>query len=185
MSVGARNWSKCPDPSRNQQIAIFSKNSSETPQRRQSKKVAQHERGSDEPNHPRKLPGGAELRPKRFFVGWVPDRQNRSPTKETAPSPHPNGHILGPRDTWDPKQGSLGPHFARKQISSAGVQNGPQDRENPLFGVFAPFQAQNRAKFLPKVPQTPKKPVHRDFLEKIGRNHPTSAEQESCATRFR
>ena len=31
LTVGARNFSKCPDPSKNQQIAIFSKNSGETP----------------------------------------------------------------------------------------------------------------------------------------------------------
>ena len=47
-----------------------------------SKKVAQRERGSDEPEKTSKLPGGAKLRPKQFFVGWDPNRQNRSPTDE-------------------------------------------------------------------------------------------------------
>ena len=56
-----------------------------------------------------------------FFGGWVPNRQNRSPTDETAPSAPQNGHIPGPRDTWDPKQGSLGPHLACKQLWSGGI----------------------------------------------------------------
>ena len=47
-----------------------------------------------------------------FFVGWVPNRQKRSPTDEMGPGT-------------------------------------PQNRENPLFGVFAPFRALNgAAKFL-------------------------------------
>ena len=40
-----------------------------TSQRRQSKKVAQHECGSDEPKKPQKLAGGAELRPKGIQGG--------------------------------------------------------------------------------------------------------------------
>ena len=93
-------------------IAIFSKNSGEPPQRCQSKKIVQHERGSDEPKHSR----WRRVTAKKNFVGWVPNRQNRSPTNKMAPSTPPNGHIPGPRDTSDPKQGSLGPHLARKQI---------------------------------------------------------------------
>ena len=43
------------------------------------------------------------------------------------------------------------------------AQNGPLDRENPLFGGFAPFRAPNgAAKFL-QVPQTPQKPVNREL----------------------
>ena len=50
-----------------------------------------------------------------------------------APSPPQNGHISGPRDTWDPEQGSLGPHLACDQ-NLVG-------RENPFFGIFGPFWA--------------------------------------------
>ena len=76
VSVGARNFSGRPDPSKNQENAIFPKNSGETRQRRQSKKFAQRGRGSDEPKRSQKLPGGAELRPKRFFLsdGSLTDR---------------------------------------------------------------------------------------------------------------
>ena len=56
-----------------------------------------------------------------FFVGWVPNRQNRSLTDEMASSPPQNDHIPGPRDTWDPKQGSLGPHLACKHLWSGGI----------------------------------------------------------------
>ena len=58
---------------------------------------------------------------KEIFVGWVPDRQNESPTDKMAPSAPKNGHIPGPRDAWDPKQGSVGPHSACIQICLTGV----------------------------------------------------------------
>ena len=48
------------------------KKTGETPQRRQSKEVAQGERRSDEPKHSQKLPGGAELWPKRVFCRLGP-----------------------------------------------------------------------------------------------------------------
>ena len=41
----------------------------DTTQHRQSKEVAQHELGFDEPKKSRKLPDGAELRPKRLWGG--------------------------------------------------------------------------------------------------------------------
>ena len=49
LSVGARNFSKCPNLSKNQKIAIFSKNSGETTQRCLIKKLAQRKRSLDEP----------------------------------------------------------------------------------------------------------------------------------------
>ena len=111
-----RNFSKCPNPPKTSK-------SRETTLRLQSKKVAQRERAPDEPKKIRKLAGGTELRPKKFSVGWVPNRQNRSPTDEMAPSPPPNGHIPGPRDTWGPKQGTVGPHLACDQIWPAAVSS--------------------------------------------------------------
>ena len=81
------------------------------------------------------------LRPKRCFVGWVPNRQNRSPTDATAPAPPRNGRIPGPMDTWDPKQCSLAPHLARKQIWSAGVspRTAPKTGKMHFFALFCRF----------------------------------------------
>ena len=85
-----------------------------------------------------------------FFVTWVPNRQNQSPTDEIAPSAPQNGHTSGPRDAWDPKQGSTGPHLAYDQLWSMGVSprtaflacSGP----NPL-----------------KLPETHKNPPNREL----------------------
>ena len=64
-----------------------------------------------------------------------------------------------------PQTGFTGSAFSMQTTLVGGhlAQNGPQDRENPLFGVFAPFQAPHgAAKFL-SVPQTPQKPVNREL----------------------
>ena len=155
-----------PDPSKNQQTANFS---GETNQRRRSKKVAQRERGSDELKNPRKLASGAELGPKRFVVGWVPNRQNRSPTDETAPSLPPKRPYLGTQGHVGPQTGFTGSAFSMRSnlIGRRFPQNGPQDRENPLLGFFDRFWAPNGPKFSLSPPD-PQKPVNHEFLEKLG-----------------
>ena len=109
-----------------------------TTQCRQSKKVAQRERGSDE-----KFPNKTHVAPSyfqnSFLVGWVSTRQNRSPTEEMAPSAPQNGHTPGPRDTWDPTQGLLGPHLACKQIWSVGVSPRTAAKTGKIH--FLPFLA--------------------------------------------
>ena len=123
------------------------------PQHRQSKKVAQRERGSYELKHSRKTARWRRVTAGRFFVGWVPDRQNRSPTDETAPSPPKNGHISGPRVTWDPKQGSLAPHLACNQIWSAGVSPGTAPKTGKsTFRPFGPFRPPGGRKITPSPP---------------------------------
>ena len=54
------------------------------------------------------------------LVGSLTDKTSPQPTK-WPPAPQKNAHISGPRDTWVPKQGSLGLHLAYDQIWSAGV----------------------------------------------------------------
>ena len=51
-------------------------------------------------------------------VRSLTDKTRPQPTKWPPAAPL-SARISGPRDTWDPKQGSLGPHSACKQISSA------------------------------------------------------------------
>ena len=99
-----------------------------------------------------------------FFVGGVTNRQNRSPIDEMAPSPPQRARISDPRDTWDPKQASFtGSAFCMQTnlVSGRVVQNGPQDRENRVFGVFGPFRALN------EISPDPKKPVNRELPGKI------------------
>ena len=190
MGVRARNFSKFPDPSKkHHQSPNSSKIRVKPPQRCQSKKVLLRECGSDKPKHSRKLAGGAEFRPKRIFFGWVPNQQNRSPTNEMGPSPpapppqKKNGHIPGPRDTWGPKQGSLGPHLACNQIWSAAIS----PRANPKtgrihFGFFGPFQAPNGvAKFPPESPPE-KTPVETPNVVRVRKLHNATAVQPSQKT---
>ena len=131
------------------------------------KKAAQCERGCDEPPLARKLPGGAELRPKQSFVGWVPNQQNRSPTDGMAPGALQSARILGPRDMGEPKQASLGPHLACGQIGSAGVspRTARQTKKIHFLAFLVRFGPRGAAKFL-QVPQTPQTPVNRKFREK-------------------
>ena len=100
----------------------------------------------------------------RFFVGWVPNRQNRSPTDEMAPSPPQSARISHPSDTWDPKQGSLGPHSACNQIWAAGIS--PRTAPRPgkaTFWRFWPVAGPERAaKISPSLPD-PLKPANRGF----------------------
>ena len=77
-----------------------------------------------------------------------------------ATSAPQNGHILGPRDTRDPKQGSLGPHSACDQIWSAGDSPRADPKTRKIH--FLAFWARGVAKFLPG----PQKPVNREFLKK-------------------
>ena len=114
-------------------------------------KVAQRERGSDEPKISLVAPSYGQ---NVFFVGWVPNRQDRSPTDEMACSAPRNGHISGPRDTWDPKQGSPGPHLA---------ENGPQYRENSAFWRFCPVSGPKRGCESSLSPPDPPKPVNREL----------------------
>ena len=140
----------------------FLKKSGETPQHCHSKKVAQRKRGSDEPKISQKLPGGVEVRPKQFFVGWVPNRQNRSPTDEMAPSALQNGHIPGPRDKWDPKQGSLGPHLACKRRGASSPERPPRPGKS-TFWRFCPFSGPKRGREISLSPPDPRKPVNREL----------------------
>ena len=149
MSVGARNFSQCPDPSKNQYIAIFSKNSGETPQRCQSKKVAQRERGSDEPKNSRKLTSGAELRPKWFFLSVWSLKDRTGPQLTKWPLIPPQTPIYrAPRGTWEPTWDSLGPYSACDQIWSAGVspRMAPKTGKINFFRVCGPFWALKTAK---------------------------------------
>ena len=123
-SVGAQNFSKYPDPSKNQQIAISRNTQVKPPNIVRVRQL----RNTNAVPMSQNIPGNSPVAPSYggngFFVGWVPNRQNRSATDEMAPSAPRNGHIPGPRITWDPKQGSLGPHLACKQLWSGGEPNG-------------------------------------------------------------
>ena len=75
-----------------------------------------------------------------------------------CPPPPPNGHILGPRDTWDPKQGLLGPHVACDQIRWAGIspRTAPNIGKIHFFGVFGPLWAPGGRKISPSPADPPK-----------------------------
>ena len=99
-----------------------------------------------------------------FFVSWVPNQQNRSPTDKTVPSPPKNGHISGPRVTWDPKQGSLGPHIACDQIWWAGVAPRPAPKTGKLhfWAFLARVGPQTGSRnYPPRPPKTSKSRVSR------------------------
>ena len=87
-----------------------------------------------------------------FFVSWVPNRQNHSPTDEMAPSPPQNGHIPGPRSHGTPNR--VGGHLA---------QNSPKGRENPFFGAFAPFLGPEQGCEIFLSLPDPLKPVNREL----------------------
>ena len=97
------------------------------------------------------------------------------------PPPKKNGHNLGPRDTWDPKQGPLGPHLACDQTWSAGVspRTAPKTGKGHLFGVLGPFRAPGgREVFL--RPPDPVKVQYNSNCE------PSKVQNiRSCATRTR
>ena len=151
----------------------FSKNSGEIPQRCQRKKVALHERRSGEPKKSRKILGGTELRPERTFVTWVPNQQNWSPIDEMTPSAPQNGHILGPKGTWDPTQGSLGPHLGCDQIWSAGIspRTAPKTRKIRYLD-FWPILGPGRPQKFSKSPGPPKTSKSQ-IAGKIPKHYPT------------
>ena len=98
----------------------------ESPQRCQSRKFAQHERGSDEPKHSQKLAGGSELQPKRIFVSWVPNRQNQCPTDEMAPQHPPKRPYPRPQGHMGPETGFTGSAFSTQTnlVARRFAQNG-------------------------------------------------------------
>ena len=143
-----------PDPQK-PVIREFLENLGRTTQRCQSRKVAQHGRGSDEP----KLPGGAELRPKWFFVGSVPTLHSGSPTGEMVPRHPQSTRILGPRDTQEPKQGSVGPHSACDHIWSPGVspRTAPKTGKTHFLAFLVRFRPRTGPRnFSPRPPKTSK-----------------------------
>ena len=62
-----------------------------------------------------------------------------------------------------PQKGLTGSAFSMPSNSVGGrfAQNGPQDLESPLFGVFGPFWAPDGRKISLRVAQTPRNPVNR------------------------
>ena len=146
----ARNL--CPNPPKPSKSRFSRKPPSETTQRRQNQKVAQRERGPDEPKSPENSPVAPSYGPNSFLsVGSLTDKTGRqrtkcprAPPKIKWPYPRPQGHM-------GPQTGFTGSAFGMQTTLVGGhlAQNGPQDRENPLFGVFGQFQALNgAAKFL-------------------------------------
>ena len=123
--------------------------------RRQSKKVAQRKRGYDEQNRPENWPVAPSYR-QNGFVGWVPNRQNRSPTDETAPSPTPKRPYLGSQGHVGPQ--TLGPHVACDQIWSAGVspRADPKTGKIHLWAFLARFGPQAGWQNFSKSPRPPK-----------------------------
>ena len=93
-----------------------------------------------------------------FFVGWVPNRQNQSPTDEMAPAPLQNTHLPSPKDTWDPKQGSVGPHLACDQIWSAGISSktAPNTGKIHFLAFLARFGRRTGRRIFSKAPRHPK-----------------------------
>ena len=92
------------------------------------------------------------------MLGSLTEKTGPRPTKCPPPSPPKDGHTSGPRDTWDPKQGSSGPHLACTQIWSPGVspRTAPNTGKIHFFGVFGPFRAPG-GREIPQDPQNPSK----------------------------
>ena len=94
-------------------------------------------------------------------VGSLTNKTGPQPTKWPLAPPQ-NGHILGPRDTWDPKQGSLYPCLACDQMWSAGVspRTAPKTGKIHFLGVFSLFCALGGRKISqsPRHPKTSGKP---------------------------
>ena len=90
-------------------------------------------------------------------VGSLTDRTGPQLTKR-PPAPPRNGHTPGPRDTWNPKQGSLGPHLARKQIWSAGVslRTAPKTGKIHFLVFLARFRPRTGRRNFSKSPRHPK-----------------------------
>ena len=110
----------------------------------------------------RPVAGGTELRPKQFFVCWVPNQQNRSPTYETAPSPPLKMAIPqapGPRDTWDPKQGSVGPHLIKFGRWVFRPERPPRPGKSTLWRFWPILGPEWGGKISLSPPDT-QKPVH-------------------------
>ena len=107
--------------------------------------------------NPEKSPVAPSYGQNGFVVGWVSNRQNRSPTDEMAPSAPQKRPYPGPQGHMGPQTGFTGSAFSMQTTLVGGrlAQNGPQDRENPLFGDFALFWAPNMAAKFLQVPQTP------------------------------
>ena len=97
-------------------------------------KVPQSGRGSDEPPPARKLP-----RPRRV--------EAQTPAPPKRPYPGPQGHM-------GPQTGFTGSAFGMRSnlVGGCFAQNGPQDREHPLLGVFGPLRAPNRAREISPSP---------------------------------
>ena len=81
-----------------------------------------------------------------LVVGFPTDKTGLQPTK-WPPAPPQKRQNPGPRETWDPKQGPVGPHLACNQIWSAGVSSGtaPKTGKIDLLAFFGPFRAPNGA----------------------------------------
>ena len=103
-----------------------------------------------------------------FPVGSLTDKTGPQPTK-WPPAPE-NGYISGPRDTWDPKQGSLG--MRSNLVSGRSAQNGPQDRKNPLFRFLWPVSGPGRPQNFSTSPR-PQNPVNCEL-------RPHEAEPRRC-----
>ena len=101
----------------------------------------------------------------RFFSGpnflsdgSLANKTGPQPTK-CPPAPPQSGHNLGPRDTWDPKQGSPGPHLACDQIGLAPFH--PERPPRPGTSTFSASLVRLGPQAAVKFPQTPQNPVNR------------------------
>ena len=117
-----------------------------------------------QPRLPMVRPPAAAIRDLLVYGGVCPlipgpNRQNPSPPDEMAPGPlPPERPYHGPQGHMGPQTGFSGSAFSMRTTLVGGhlAQNSPQDRENPLFGVFAPFRAPNGAAKTSLSPDPPK-----------------------------
>ena len=142
MSVGARNFPKCPRPLQKPVNRQFlEKKLGKPPNVVRARKLCDANVLPMSLKIPENWPVAPSYR-QNGFVGWVPNRQNRSPTDETAPSPTPKRPYLGSQGHVGPQ--TLGPHVACDQIWSAGVSPRADPKTGKIhFLVFlARFGAQ-------------------------------------------
>ena len=142
----------CPspsDPSNNQYIANFSKNSGESTQRRQPPNVvrARQLRNANavpmSQNIPENWPVAPSYGQKGFWsVGSLTNKTGPQPTK-WPPAPPKKRPYLGSQGHVGPLTGFTGSAFSMRSNLVGGrfAQSGPQDRETPLSGAFGPFRA--------------------------------------------
>ena len=91
-----------------------------------------------------------------LLVGSLTDKPGPQPTQwPQAPSRAPVSRAPGAHGTPNRVHWVRISHLVGRRFA----QNGPHDRENPLFGVFGPFRALNGAREISLSPPDPPKTI--------------------------